>query len=69
MKNNLKILLAAGFPIAACASGPAFAQEAAAAVSGFSSEIPEPSNLALLAMGVIGLVIARYAAKNRSDDN
>lgn len=41
-------------------SSPSMAQAASA--------IPEPTNLALLAMGVIGLLVGRHAARRRRDD-
>ncbi len=38
--------------------------------SGEGIEIPEPSNMALMAMGLVGLIVGRQTAKNkrRRDD-
>lgn len=44
--------------IALCAATPAFAQ-----TSGVS--VPEPTNTALLALGIVGLIVGRYGAKRK----
>ena len=38
---------------------------APAQAAAVGAQIPEPSNLALFGLGLTGLVIGRYAAKNR----
>lgn len=51
---------------------PAFAQGCTGtdcSSPGSATAIPEPDNLALLALGIIGLVIGRYAAKWRRDED
>jgi hypothetical protein len=42
-------------------AGPA----AAAAGDGNGIQIPEPSNMALMAMGLVGLIVGRHAARNK----
>jgi hypothetical protein len=54
----LSLLALAGLGLAL--SGPALAATAAS--------IPEPTNLALLALGLTGLVLGRQAARRRRDD-
>jgi len=41
------------------------AAPAAAAGDGNGIQIPEPSNMALMAMGLVGLIVGRHAARNK----
>jgi hypothetical protein len=41
------------------------APAAAAAGDGNGIQIPEPSNMALMAMGLVGLIVGRHAARNK----
>ncbi|MCR2833002.1 PEP-CTERM sorting domain-containing protein [Parerythrobacter lacustris] len=44
---------------AALAADPAFAQDPAA--------VPEPSNIAIFGLGLLGLIVGRHFAKNRKN--
>ncbi|GHA03173.1 hypothetical protein [Novosphingobium arvoryzae] len=46
--------------VALCAAGPALASSGAS--------IPDPSNLALFAIGVLGLIIGRQGSRNPPSD-
>ncbi len=51
------------------AAVPAFGRDAPAVAQTLSIEIPAPSDFGLFAIGVIGLIVARYAAKKRKQDD
>lgn len=42
-----------------------FVAAPAAAADGAGIQIPEPSNMALMALGLVGLVVGRHAARNK----
>ncbi len=72
MQNLIKVAIAASALVVAA---PAFAQsapanlqpEAASPVAPVS--VPEPSDMALFALGVVGLIIGRRSSRSRRRDD
>jgi PEP-CTERM motif len=65
LKISVMIAMLATTPALASAAG----QSLVSRFAGGAISVPEPSNLALLLIGVAGLIIGRRASRNRDTDD